>query len=862
MIRKIRAIVLLVAMVCVVFAGVAGNAQEGAGRGPASDLVDRSHLSDHRASSVPVADVSFLQRGRQFPESTRADASTDAIEFTSRTAHGSQQRAASASELVSLERYSLPYPQTIFGADDRVRLSPAYAPVVHILLRFENVVGQCSGTFIGPTVVLTSAHCLYDPTGLGWAEIAQVAAGRDGNVLPYGAEFATTFAVATEWINSVNAGSPDPTYDYGLIVLPSSAMANQTGWMTIGALTDASLLAPNFNPMTIGYPGDKPDGTQWAMSASGFLNVTASQLISHHDVSPGQSGSGMFRGEDGLLVGIVSFGNASFNAANRIRESVVNGIINYCDEAACAISSFIEQPTTPPATPIPNPSVDPIERTWSRTDKPVADQRVNRTWMWGPEAFTEESEGYADAPAGQRDVVYFDKSRMEINDPRKDPSDPWYVTNGLLVVELVTGNLQTGDNEHQPRWPAEVNVAGDANDATGPTYATFGGLRNATPAPSGSSITQRVNRSGSVWTDGALAGYGVTAGPYISETKHTIAEPFWAFMNSSGLIYENGSFSNDALFEPWFYATGFPITEAYWANVKVGGIYQDVLMQCFERRCLTYTPGNSDGWKVEAGNVGRHYYTWRYVDTGPVTPMPTATPTATATTTPSPTPTATATQPAPTPTSTQPGNGVPAEGAVVFQPDLSAFEPYTSADGKVRGYWDSATSSYVVEDSTVVGAEPSGLYTWWPATSEMSADYSVSMDVVTLTGDTSHDSMASLYYRLESGMQGVTEFATVDLTTSGWIGSFYVGQGTSATLAEFHLPANFKSGYGAVNQLKAVVKGDHAWIYLNGVLAHDLKLDPRNSQLANGFAFATLRTGNTVPITRFGFRNLVVREVQ
>ena len=35
-------------------------------------------------------------------------------------------------------------------------------------------------------------------------------------------------------------------------------------------------------------------------------------------------------------------------------------------------------------------------------------------------------------------------------------------------------------------------------------------------------------------------------------------------------------------------------------------------MQCFERRCLTYTPANPAGWQVEAGNVGQHYYQWRY----------------------------------------------------------------------------------------------------------------------------------------------------------------------------------------------------------------------------------------------------------
>lgn len=60
------------------------------------------------------------------------------------------------------------------------------------------------------------------------------------------------------------------------------------------------------------------------------------------------------------------------------------------------------------------------------------------------------------------------------------------------------------------------------------------------------------------------------------------------------------------------YATGLPITEAYWASVKVGGAYRDVLIQCFERRCLTHTPDNPNGFEVEAGNTGLHYYIWRY----------------------------------------------------------------------------------------------------------------------------------------------------------------------------------------------------------------------------------------------------------
>ena len=83
-------------------------------------------------------------------------------------------------------------------------------------------------------------------------------------------------------------------------------------------------------------------------------------------------------------------------------------------------------------------------------------------------------------------------------------------------------------------------------------------------------------------------------------------------MNSTGAVWQNEALEEDALFLNPFYATGLPISEAYWTEVNVAGVAQDVLVQCFERRCLTYTPGNDAGWQVEAGNVGLHYWVWRY----------------------------------------------------------------------------------------------------------------------------------------------------------------------------------------------------------------------------------------------------------
>jgi hypothetical protein len=140
-------------------------------------------------------------------------------------------------------------------------------------------------------------------------------------------------------------------------------------------------------------------------------------------------------------------------------------------------------------------------------------------------------------------------------------------------------------------------------------------------------ISRTIDRSGATSSDDRFAVHQARDSFWVPETGHHVASPFWDFMNSSGLVYEysfldrGGQFGEGRLFESPFYASGLPITDAYWSRVQVEGSLRDVLVQCFERRCLTYTPINPPGWQVEAGNVGRHYYRWLYGDdTPPVFP--------------------------------------------------------------------------------------------------------------------------------------------------------------------------------------------------------------------------------------------------
>jgi hypothetical protein len=255
-----------------------------------------------------------------------------------------------------------------------------------------------------------------------------------------------------------------------------------------------------------------------------------------------------------------------------------------------------------------------FERTWARTDEPVAAGQVGRTWMWGRGPNTAGiEEQYADAPDGKRWVQYFDKSRMEDN--RYRATNPWDVTNALLVNEMLDGKIQVGDAEFidHTHGPSTENVAGDPTDTEGPTYRTMAGLRDEPAATDGATIDQMIDHDGTITRDASLAAMGVTAAwrVTVDGIDHQVASVFVEFMRSTGIVYVDGAFIIDQLFLNEVYATGYPVTEAYWAQVLVDGTRKLVLIQCFERRCLTYTPDNEPGWRVEAGNVGQHYYRWR-----------------------------------------------------------------------------------------------------------------------------------------------------------------------------------------------------------------------------------------------------------
>lgn len=268
---------------------------------------------------------------------------------------------------------------------------------------------------------------------------------------------------------------------------------------------------------------------------------------------------------------------------------------------------------------------------WSPTDEPVAAGAVPRGWVWGAGPTSAGlMEPYADASGGQRLVQYFDKARMELG-----PNGT--VTTGLLTRELVTGRIQTGDSPTAVEirsTGSNLPLAGDATN-TFPTYAQLRDrIDHPQPDATGQFVTDTFIAPASSGADRLTTQpNGMTTAAsdpnaafvhFVPETGQNIPRAFWAFLTASGPAMVNGALvARTPLFD-WLSVTGYPIAPAVWATVTVGGVPKAVMIQPFERRVLTYTPANNDAFKVEMGNIGQHYFQWRYLGADasltPVTP--------------------------------------------------------------------------------------------------------------------------------------------------------------------------------------------------------------------------------------------------
>jgi hypothetical protein len=215
--------------------------------------------------------------------------------------------------------------------------------------------------------------------------------------------------------------------------------------------------------------------------------------------------------------------------------------------------------------------------------------------FWGPleHASDPRVQDYRENPAGpdnkagERVVQYFDKGRMEWTKGQ--------LTFGLLATEMVTGRIQVGDNSFIDTAPSNTPVAGDEN-GEGPSYATlhsYPAMLAATSNKVGQPI-YLVFDDKTLYTDRAPDPALPRLTDYDGVTGHNVLRQFTDYRNLVG-----------------FSTIGYARSEPAAAFFTVGGVQRVVAFQVFERRVLTYTPDNPPNFRVEMGNIGRHYFYWR-----------------------------------------------------------------------------------------------------------------------------------------------------------------------------------------------------------------------------------------------------------
>jgi ABC-type transport system substrate-binding protein len=264
----------------------------------------------------------------------------------------------------------------------------------------------------------------------------------------------------------------------------------------------------------------------------------------------------------------------------------------------------------------PNFANSNFRQLWEYSDK-LVDEIPNpgRGFTWGPNSFAVLQEDYQEGVGGKRQVQYFDKSRMEL------ATDGRTVTNGLLTKELVTGQQQVGNSAFVSRTPAITPVAGDSDNANAPNYASFKNVitsqpgENTAPDKNNQIVNSAIDKAGNVTTLTNPPAQ-VTIGYYEPLLGHNVPTVFLDYQNIVGRVWNGSAYTNGRVYtdNPTANVFGLPISEPFWIKAKVGGVEKDILTQLFERRVLTYTPSNPDPFKVEMGNIGQHYYQWRYAE--------------------------------------------------------------------------------------------------------------------------------------------------------------------------------------------------------------------------------------------------------
>jgi V8-like Glu-specific endopeptidase len=199
------------------------------------------------------------------------------------------------------------------GIDTRIIRNATTSWPWRTISHFNN---NCTGTLVGPRLLITAAHCINQRGTNNWFSFT-VRPGRNGATIPFGSSTISLtpppgqsawYFTHPQWRNPQTTNARQ--WDWGLIVIPDR-LGNQTGWMGYVALGGNTLKANN--QYNRGYPacgGNRPDVPVNCQAARLYGDTATcklgsfsfagpdgwNRLINHScDTSGGHSGSAMYQ---------------------------------------------------------------------------------------------------------------------------------------------------------------------------------------------------------------------------------------------------------------------------------------------------------------------------------------------------------------------------------------------------------------------------------------------------------------------------------------------------------------------------------------------------------------------------------------